>query len=592
MAPCTSCSFEKLIARPSPLKVEKESLVFLERIQGDICGPIHPPCGPFRYFMVLIDASSKWSHVSPLSTRNVAFAKFLAQIIKLRAHFPDYTLKRVRLDNAGEFTSQAFNDYCMSVGIVVEHPVAHVHTQNGLAQSLIKRLQLIARLLIMKTKLPVFVWGHAILHAASLIRMRPSANYVYSPMQLAFGQEPSIPHLRILACFADCHFNEAIFPRLGGEKKNHEKDVSWSELSLLYLDPHTNQTRVEIPDVKSDDKFSQESKARLKHGRPVGFKDKNPRKRKAIKNEIIHKDIVLEGIQNVAPPEEEIDDINKEVSINYAMQAELNSLNKRKVFGRIVLTPGVVKPIGYKRVFIQKRNENDEVIRYKARLVAQGFSQRPGIGIDYEETYSPVMDAITFHYLISLAVKENLDMRLMDVVIVYLSLHVDNDPFRPCEEDEDVFGPEVPYLSAIGALVYLTNCTRPDISFAVNLLARFSSSPIKRHWNGIKHTFRYLRGTTDLGLFYSNNLKQGLTLVATSSNHVEVIALHEASRECVWLRSMTQLIVTSCGLNKEKILTIIHEDNAACVALMEEGYIKSDKTKHIPPRYFAYTQDL
>ncbi|GJZ53702.1 copia protein [Tanacetum coccineum] len=102
MAPCTSCSLGKLIARPSPLKVEKESLVFLERIQGDICGPIHPPCGPFSYFMALIDASSRWSNVSLLSTRNVAFAKFLAQIIKLRAHFWDYTVKRVRLDNVGE----------------------------------------------------------------------------------------------------------------------------------------------------------------------------------------------------------------------------------------------------------------------------------------------------------------------------------------------------------------------------------------------------------------------------------------------------------------------------------------------------------
>lgn len=158
VTPCTSCSLGKLIVRHSPSKIEKESPMFLERIQGDICGPIHPPSGPFRYFMVLIDASSRWSHVCLLSTRNVAFAKFLAQIIKLRAHFPDYSIKKVRLDNAGEFTSQAFNDYCMSVGIVVEHPVAHVHTQNGLAESLIKRLQLIARPLIMRTNFQ-FLYG-------------------------------------------------------------------------------------------------------------------------------------------------------------------------------------------------------------------------------------------------------------------------------------------------------------------------------------------------------------------------------------------------------------------------------------------------
>jgi hypothetical protein len=45
-------------------------------------------------------------------------------------------------------------------------------------------------------------------------------------------------------------------------------------------------------------------------------------------------------------------------------------------------------------VFIQKRNENNEVVRYKAKLVAQGFMQTPDI--DSNETYSPIMNGITF----------------------------------------------------------------------------------------------------------------------------------------------------------------------------------------------------
>ena len=85
-----------------------------------------------------------------------------------------------------------------------------------------------------------------------------------------------------------------------------------------------------------------------------------------------------------------------------AIQAELKSLEKRGVFGPIVETPKGINPVGFKWVFVRKRNERNEVERYKARLVAQGFSQRPGI--DYEETYSPVMDVITFRYLINLAV--------------------------------------------------------------------------------------------------------------------------------------------------------------------------------------------
>ena len=87
--------------------------------------------------------------------------------------------------------------------------------------------------------------------------------------------------------------------------------------------------------------------------------------------------------------------------------------------------------------------------------------------------------------------------------MVVRSLEADKDPFRPKEEDEEVLGPELPYLSAIGALIYLANCTRPDIAFAVNLLARYSAAPTRRHWVGVKTILRYLQGTQDLGLWYS-----------------------------------------------------------------------------------------
>ena len=76
--PCSACSQGKLITKPSHSKIVVECPSFLERIQGDICGPIHPPCGPFKYFTVLIDASTRWSHACLLSTRNVAFARLLA----------------------------------------------------------------------------------------------------------------------------------------------------------------------------------------------------------------------------------------------------------------------------------------------------------------------------------------------------------------------------------------------------------------------------------------------------------------------------------------------------------------------------------
>ena len=158
---CATYSERKLITWPSSAKIEKESIIFLEQIQSEICGLVDPSSGPFRYFMVLINASTRWSLVCLLSTRNMAFARLLALLIRLQAHFLDYLIKKICFDNADGFTSQTFNNYCMSTGIDVEHPVAHVHTQNSLIESLIKCLQLIARPLLIRSKLSISRWGHA-----------------------------------------------------------------------------------------------------------------------------------------------------------------------------------------------------------------------------------------------------------------------------------------------------------------------------------------------------------------------------------------------------------------------------------------------
>ena len=95
-------------------------------------------------------------------------------------------------------------------------------------------------------------------------------------------------------------------------------------------------------------------------------------------------------------------------------------------------TPEDVQPVGYKWVFVRKRNEKNEIVRYKVRLVAQEFSQRPGI--DYNDTYSPVVDIITLRYLVTLVVYEKLEMRLMDVVTAYIYGKLDTDIYIKISE--------------------------------------------------------------------------------------------------------------------------------------------------------------
>ena len=98
----------------------------------------------------------------------------------------------------------------------------------------------------------------------------------------------------------------------------------------------------------------------------------------------------------------------------------------------------------------------------------------------------------------SVYIKKNLKHFYMDKAhplsspTVVRSLDVKKDPFCLCEKGEELLGPKVPYFSVICALMYLANCISPYITFSINLLTKYSSTPTQRNWNGIKHILHYL----------------------------------------------------------------------------------------------------
>ena len=70
------------------------------------------------------------------------------------------------------------------------------------------------------------------------------------------------------------------------------------------------------------------------------------------------------------------------------------------------------------------------------------------------------------------------------------------------KQTNDSTKPKAPYREAIGSLLYLSGTTRPDISFAVNYLARRQSSPTEDDWKDVKRIFRYLKATPNLGITF------------------------------------------------------------------------------------------
>jgi hypothetical protein len=71
--------------------------------------------------------------------------------------------------------------------------------------------------------------------------------------------------------------------------------------------------------------------------------------------------------------------------------------------------------------------------------------------------------------------------------MIVCALKKDKDPFRPKQEGEEVLRAEYTYISAIGALIYLANNTRPDIAFTVSCLVRHSATYTMCYWDNIKN---------------------------------------------------------------------------------------------------------
>ena len=108
------------------------------------------------------------------------------------------------------------------------------------------------------------------------------------------------------------------------------------------------------------------------------------------------------------------------------LRAEYDSLRKHKVFGEYFHTLAA-RPMGHKLIFTKKRDAQGHVLRFKVRLVAQGFSQR--LGIDFHSIYSLGMDAGTFRYLLGLSVQLSLQTLMLDVVTAYLHSPLETELF-------------------------------------------------------------------------------------------------------------------------------------------------------------------
>jgi hypothetical protein len=190
----------------------------------------------------------------------------------------------------------------------------------------------------------------------------------------------------------------------------------------------------------------------------------------------------------------------------------------------------------------------------------------------------------------------------------------------PQNEEEIEFMKKVPYINAVGSLMYLALATRPDIAYAVGVLARFNSNPGPSHWKGVKHLLRYLKGTSDFKLVYGphsdspghsfstfsdsdhgGNPNNGRStggyvvrigsgavswssklqaIVALSSTEAEYIAAVEAGKEMVWMHQFLGEIGFPVPTP-----SILHLDNQSAISVSENPE-HHGRMKHLDLRWY------
>ncbi|KAE8678429.1 Senescence-specific cysteine protease SAG12 [Hibiscus syriacus] len=213
------------------------------------------------------------------------------------------------------------------------------------------------------------------------------------------------------------------------------------------------------------------------------------------------------------------------------IQEEIEALHKNNTRDLVPLPQGR-KQIGNKWVFKIKRNGDNQVERYRARLVVKGYAQKEGI--DFNEIFSPVV-RLTTPEGFEEKEKKNLVCRLnkslyglkqaprcwykrFDSFIMCLGYNRLNaypcayfKSMSPSSEEERMEMSRVPYASAVGSLMFAMICTRPDIAQAVGVVSRYMVNPGKEHWNTVKRILRYIKGTSNVVLCYrgSNLLING-----------------------------------------------------------------------------------
>uniref|UniRef100_A0A2N9IBB1 Integrase catalytic domain-containing protein n=1 Tax=Fagus sylvatica TaxID=28930 RepID=A0A2N9IBB1_FAGSY len=312
-------------------------------------------------------------------------------------------IKILRTDCGGEFLSTPFTQFCLSKGILHHLSCPHTPQQNGVAERKHRHLVQCALALLSQSKLPMSYWSYAISTAAHLINKLPTPN-------LASTDSASVDSwLKFLLLQHTCSHNTVTLLHPASTPQN----------PMLFL-LQTLQTLLPPLPIPQNPMCLPLSTMPL----PTGFTD-NP----APTPTAHASPLPANTVPNTIPDNTTSTDIPIPTVVSHPMQTRSKSgIYKPKLTYAAIIDyatlglwfplPSSKNVVGCKWVYKLKTHSDGTIARYKARLVAKGFHQQHGI--DFNETFSPVIKPPTVRLVLSLAVSLNWPLRQLDVKNAFL----------------------------------------------------------------------------------------------------------------------------------------------------------------------------
>ncbi|KAJ9567646.1 hypothetical protein OSB04_003612 [Centaurea solstitialis] len=443
---CHACQLGKHCRLPFSLSTTKTSRVF-ELIHSDLWTSHVTSLSGFKYYVLFLDDFSHFLWVFPLRAKSEVFSVFKT----FRAYVLNQFKTDIQLfqcDNGREFNNQPFLDFLKTHGIKIRFSCPYTSQQNGKAECTIRTINNTLRTSLIQASLPPKFWVEALLSSVHTFNLLPSTTihaHKLAPRSSACVYlGPSTDHrgYRCLDLITQkviisrhVNFDETHFPFPDFQPRPSSEDYDAFEVddSLPSLSPMVDTSSPPLaagpsifvsssqpPPAEPSGTSSSPSASSAEPSQPPAptTTSGHPMTTRSRTGSLKPKQIFnLSITTDISPIPRSPAQAMCDPHWRAAMDAEMTAILSNYTWD-LVPKPSDANIVRNRWLFRHKFDNNGRLERYKARLVAQGFSQQPGL--DFDDTFSPVVKPATIRTVFSISISRNWPIHQLDVKNAFL----------------------------------------------------------------------------------------------------------------------------------------------------------------------------